>query len=162
MRMRRQVMAWEKIYAKETADKELLSKTYKELLKHNKKKTTQLKNRPKTLTIHQMANEHMKRCSTSYIIQFSSVQSLSRVRLFATPERQHVRPRCPSPTPEVHPNSCPLNRWCHPTISSSAVHFSSCPQSFPASGSFQMSQLLASGGQSIGVSASTSVLSMNT
>ena len=73
-------------------------------------------------------------------------------------EPQHARPPCPSPTPRVHPNPCPLSRWCHPTISSSVVPFSSCPQSFPASGSFPMSQLFASGGQNIGVSASTSVL----
>ena len=72
-------------------------------------------------------------------------------------EPQHTRPPCPSPTPGVHPNPCPLSRWCHPTISSPVIPFSSCPQSFPASGSFQMSQLFASGGQSIGVSASTSV-----
>ena len=77
-------------------------------------------------------------------------------------EQQHARPSCPSPTPGVHPNACPLSRWYHPTISSSVVLFSSCPQSFPTSGSFQMSQLFASGGQSIGVSASTSVLPMNT
>ena len=77
-------------------------------------------------------------------------------------EPQHARPPCPSPTPGVHPNPCPLSQWCHPTISSSVVQFSSCPQSFPASGSFQMSQLLAWGGQSTGVSASTSVLPMNT
>ena len=70
----------------------------------------------------------------------------------------HARPSCPSPTS----NSCPLSQWCHPTISSSVVPFSSCPQCFPASGSFPMSQLFASGGQSIGVSASTSVLPMNT
>ena len=75
---------------------------------------------------------------------------------------QHARPPCPSPIPGVYPNSCPLSQWCHPTISSSVILFSSCPQSFPASGSFQMSQLFASGGQSIGVSASTSVLLMNT
>ena len=75
---------------------------------------------------------------------------------------QHARPSCPSPTPGVYPNSCPLSRWCHPTISSSVIPFFSCPQSFPGSGSFQMSQLFASGGQSIGVSASTSVLPMNT
>ena len=74
---------------------------------------------------------------------------------------QHARPPCPSPTPGVHPNPCPLSQWCHPTISSSVVLFPSCPQSFPASGSFQMSQLFTSGGQSIGVSASTSVLPMN-
>ena len=77
-------------------------------------------------------------------------------------ELQHARPPCPSPTPRVYPNSCPLSRWGHPTISSSVVPFSSCPQSFPASGSFQISQLFASGGQSIGVSASASVPPMNT
>ena len=72
------------------------------------------------------------------------------------------RPPYPSPAPGVYPNSCQLSRWFHPTISSSVITFSSCPQSFPASGSFQMSQLSASGGQSIGVSASISVLPMNT
>ena len=77
-------------------------------------------------------------------------------------EPQHTRPPCPSPTPRVHKNPCPLSRWCHPTISSSIVPFSSSPQSFPASESFQMSQLFISGGQSIGVSASTSLLPMNT
>ena len=77
-------------------------------------------------------------------------------------EPQHTRPPCPSPTPRVHPNPCPSSRWCDPTIPSSVVPFSSCPQSFPASGSFPMSQLFASGGQSIGVSDSTSVLPMNT
>ena len=75
---------------------------------------------------------------------------------------QHARPPCPSPTPVVYSSLCPLSWWCHPTISSSVVPFSSCPQSFPASGSFQMNQLFALGGQSIGVSASTSVLPMNT
>ena len=77
-------------------------------------------------------------------------------------EPQNASPLCPSPTPGVHPNLCPSSWWCHPTVSSSVVPFSSCPQSFPALGSFQMSQLFASGGQSIGVSASTSVLPMNT
>ena len=77
-------------------------------------------------------------------------------------ELHHARAPCPSPTPGVHPNPCPLSRWWHPTISSSVVPFSSGPQSFPESGSFQMSQLFASGGQNIGVSASTSVLPMNT
>ena len=76
-------------------------------------------------------------------------------------ELQHASPPCPSPTPRAHPNPCPLSQWCHPTISSSIIPFSSCPQSFPASRSFQMSQLFASGGQSIGASASTSVLPMN-
>ena len=74
---------------------------------------------------------------------------------------QHTRPPCPSPTPKVYSNSRPLSRWCHPTISSSVIAFSSCRQSFLAWRSFLMSQLFASGGQSIGVSASTSVLSMN-
>ena len=74
---------------------------------------------------------------------------------------QHVRPPCPSPTPGVYSNSCVLPQLCHPTISSSVVPFSSCLQSFPASGSFQMSRFFESGGQSIGVSASASVLPMN-
>ena len=74
---------------------------------------------------------------------------------------QHARPPCPSPTPGVYSNSCPLSRWCHLTISFSVVPFSSCFQSFPASGSFPMSQFFTSGGQSIGASASASVLSMN-
>ena len=77
-------------------------------------------------------------------------------------ELQHARPPYPSPTPRVHPNSCPLSQWCHPTISSSVIPFSFCLQSFPTSGSFQMSQLFASCGQSIGISASTSVLPTNT
>ena len=74
---------------------------------------------------------------------------------------QNTRPPCPSPTPRVYSNSCPLRQWCHPNISSSVIPFFSCLQSFPASGSFQMSQLFESGGQTIGVSAS-SVLPMNT
>ena len=77
-------------------------------------------------------------------------------------ELQHASTSCLSPTLGVHSNPCPLSWWCHPTISSSVIHFSSCPQSFPASGSLQMSQLFTSGGQSIEVSASTSVLPMNT
>ena len=76
-------------------------------------------------------------------------------------ELQHARPPCPSPTRGVHPNPCPSSWWCNLTISSSVIPYSSCPQSFPASGSFQMSQLSASGDQSIGVSASTSVPPMN-
>ena len=76
-------------------------------------------------------------------------------------EPKHARPPCPSPAPRVHPNPCPLRWWCHPIISSSVVSFSSCPQSFPSSRSCQMNQLFASGGQSIGVSASTSVRPMN-
>ena len=93
---------------------------------------------------------------------FSSVQfSCSVVSDSLRPhELQHTRPPCPSPTHGVYSNSCPLSQWCPSTISCSVVPFF-CPQSFPASGSFQMSQLFASGGQSIGVSPSTSVLSMN-
>ena len=77
-------------------------------------------------------------------------------------ESQHARPPCPSPTPGVHSNSCPSSRWCHPAISSSAVPFSSCPQSLPASGPFPVSQLFAWGGQSTGVSALASFLPKNT
>ena len=77
-------------------------------------------------------------------------------------EPQHARPPCPSPTPGVHPNSCALSQWCHLAISFSVIPFSSCPKSFPASGSFHMSQFFISGGQSIGVSASSSVLPRNT
>ena len=74
---------------------------------------------------------------------------------------QHARLPCPSPTPGAYSNSCPSHQWCHPTISSSVIPFSSCLQSFLASGSFPMSLFVTSGGQSIGVSASTSVLPMN-
>ena len=95
-----------------------------------------------------------------YEVQFSSVQLLSHVWLFA--KSQHARPPCPSPTPRVYSNSCPSSWWCHPSISSSVIPFSSCPQSIPASGSFPMSQLFTWGGQSTGVSASASVLPMNT
>ena len=82
--------------------------------------------------------------------QFSSVQKLSRVRLFVTPWIATPRPPCPSPTPRVHSNSCLSSWWCHPAISSSIIPFSSCLQSCPASGSFPMSQFFASGDQSIG------------
>ena len=95
-----------------------------------------------------------------YMTQFSSVAQLCPTSL-RPHEQQHARPPCPSPTPGVHPNPCPLCQWCHPTISSFVVPFSHS-QSFPVWGSFQMSQLSTSGGQSIGVSASTSVPPMNT
>ena len=77
-------------------------------------------------------------------------------------ESQHTTPPCPSPTPGVYSNSCPSSRWCHPAVSSSVIPFSSCPKSLPASASFPMSQLFTWGGQSIGISASASVLPMNT
>ena len=93
-------------------------------------------------------------------VQFSSVaQSCLTLRPH---ESQHARPPCPSPTPGVYSDSCPLSQWCHPAISSSVAPFSSCPKSLPASGSFPMSQLFAWGGQSIRVSALASVPPMNT
>ena len=89
------------------------------------------------------------------------VQSLSHVRLFATHELQHASLLCSPLSPGVCSNSCSLSQWCHPTTSSSVAPFSSCPQFFPASGSFPMSQFFTSSGQSIGASASASVLPMN-
>ena len=91
----------------------------------------------------------------------SSVQSLSWSDSLQPHGLQHARLPCPSPTPGAYSNSCPLSRWCHPTISSSVIPFSSCLQSFPASVFFPMSEFFASGGQSIGVSTSVSVLPMN-
>ena len=93
------------------------------------------------------------------LVQFRSVTQLCQT--LQHHGLKHTRPPCPSPTPRAYSNSCPLSRWCHPTISSSVVPFSSCLQTFPASESFRMSQLFASGAQSIGVSASTAVLPMN-
>ena len=93
--------------------------------------------------------------------KFISVHSLSSANSLWPHGLQHARPACSSPTAGVHTNLCPLNWWCHPTILSSVIPFFSCLQSFPASGSVQMSQLIASGGQSIRVSALTSVFSMN-
>ena len=97
---------------------------------------------------------HSNRC----VLQFSCSVMSNSLRPHGL---QHARSLCPSPIPRVYSDSCPLSWWCHPTISPSVVPFSSCLQSFPASGSFQMSQFFASGGQSTGVSASASVLPMN-
>ena len=83
-----------------------------------------------------------------YSVQFSRSVVSDSLRPH---EPQHTRPPCPPPTPRVHPDPCPLSQWCYPTILSSEVPFSSCPQSFPASGSFQMSELFTSGGQNFGV-----------
>ena len=91
-------------------------------------------------------------------VQFSHSVVSDSLRLHGL---QYARPPCPSPTPGVYSNSCPLSQWCHPTISASVIPFSSCLQSLPASGSFQMSQFFISGGQSIGVSASASALPRN-
>ena len=114
--------------------------------------------RPKNLTGLDFGSAIYQLCDLKNI-QFShSVMSDS----FQPHELQHTRPPCLSPTPRVYPNTCPLSQWCHPTISSSVDPFSSCPQSFPGSGSFQMSQLFTSGGQIIEVSTSTSFPSMNT
>ena len=93
--------------------------------------------------------------------QFSSVQSLVMSDSLQPHGLQHARLPCPSPTPGVCSSSCPASQRCHPAISSFVISFSSCLQSFPASGSFQMSQFFASGGQNFGVSASESVLPMN-
>ena len=106
-------------------------------------------------THHLFVLLHTKKSPTS--VQFSSVVSNS----LRPHGLQHPRPPCPSPTPGVYSNSCPLSWWCHPIILSSVIPFSSHLQSFPISRSFPMSQFFASSGQSIGVSASTSVLPMN-
>ena len=97
------------------------------------------------------------------LVQFSSFQFSHSVMFNSLQLHglQHARPPCPSPTPRAYSNSCPLSQWCPPTISSSVIPFSSRLQSFPASGSFPMSQFFSSGGESIGVSDSTSVLPMN-
>ena len=100
-------------------------------------------------------------CFDGCSIVVSSVQSLNHVWLFASPWTAARKASLSITNSQSLPNSCPLSRWCHPNISSSVVPFSSCLQSFPASGSFQMTQFFASGGQRIGVSASTSVLPMN-
>ena len=110
-----------------------------------------------------MKANSLKRDRPVSCMRYSSVQfSRSVVSESLQPHRlQDARLPCPSPTPRVYSNSCLLIRWCHPTISSSVVPFSSCLQSFPASGSFPMSQFFTSGGQSVGASVSTSVLPMN-
>ena len=107
--------------------------------------------------LSQITSSHAKLPLSSVQISCSVVSNSLRLHGL-----QHTRLPCPTPTPRVYSNSCPLSWWCHPTISSSFFPFSSHLQSFPASGSFQMSQLFISGSQSIRVSASTSVLPMNT
>ena len=114
---------------------------------------------------HDLATEHVHINSkllcihiNIHTVQFSHSVVSDSLRLHGL---QHARPPCPSPIPRVYSNSCPLSQWCHPTVSSSVVPFSPCLQSFPASGFFQMNQFFTSGGQNIGVSASTSVLPMS-
>ena len=111
-----------------------------------------------------LANGYKNKTPIYVVYKFSSVQFSHSVMSdsLRPHELQHARPPCPSPTPGVHSNSCPSSWWCHPAISSSVVPFFSCSQSLPASESFPMSKLFAWGGQSIGVSALASVLSMNT
>ena len=116
--------------------------------------------KPRVFVIRVLSLHRGASCSTYHTLKiFSLFQSLNRVWLFATHGLQHARLPCPTLTPRAYSNSCPLSRWYHPTISSSVVPFSSCLQSFPASGSFPMSQFFASGGQSIGASAS--IIPMN-
>ena len=102
--------------------------------------------------------KEMSSFKRKWLVQFSHLVMSDSLRPHGL---QHARPPCPSPAPIAYSNSCSSSWWCHPTISSSGIPFSSCLQSFPASGSFQMSQFFASGGQSIGVSASASVLPMS-
>ena len=116
--------------------------------------------------VHRDDHEHniLSSSTLAYVLGYSSVQFSPSVMSDSFPPHgsQQARPPSPSLTPGAYSNSSPLSWWCHPDISSSVILFSSCLQSFPASWSFPMSQFFTSGGQSIGVSASTSVLLMNT
>ena len=139
--------------------------TYMQNLKNDTNELIYIQNWAKWIyTMVRVLRNSEKGAVLFFIILFISVQFSHSVVYDSLQSHgpQHSRPPCPSLTPGVYLNSCLLSRWCHPTISSSVVPFSSCSQSLPASGSFQMSQLFASGGQRIGVSASASVLPMNT
>ena len=118
----------------------------------------------KILLHSQLPGENIEQHAEAGEIQGPMLNSVTQscLTLCEPHEIQHARTPCQSPTPGVHLNSCPLSRWCHLTISSSVIPYFSCLQSFPASGSFQMSQLFTSGDQSIEASALTSVLPMNT
>ena len=142
---------------------ELRWSLYSKSVTFSKSRTFILSSHPE-LTGFSRANSLKTKFTRNQPMLFSSVQfSCSVVSDSLRPrELQHSRSPCPSPTPGVYPDSCPLSRWCYLTISCSVIPFFSHSQSFPASGSFQMSQIFASGGQSIGVSPSTSVLPMNT
>ena len=154
----RQPTDWEKICANDVTNKRLVSKIYKQLMMLNSIKTNRpLKNWAEDLSSKENKSRHMKRCSTSLVIAVHSVVSDS-----LQPHRlQHARPPCPWTSPRVSSNSCSLSQRCHPTISPFAIPLSSCLQSSPASRSLPMSQLFKSGGQSIGASASASILPMN-
>ena len=125
------------------------------ILLKNQQVTEEIK---KEIKICIETNENENRPTQNLSVQFSRSVVSDSLRPH---ELQHVRLPCPSPTPRVHSNSCPSSRWCHPAISSSVVPFSSCPQSLPASESLTMSQLFPWAGQSIGASASESVLPMH-
>ena len=143
------------IYISYTMDHMHINKPASPMYTHRKSAVVQ-KMRVRTLHRHESTLTVIK---TDDSVQFSYLVMSDSLWPH---ELQHARPPCPSPTPRVHSNPCPLSWWCHPTISSSVVPFSFCPQFLPASGSFPMSQLFTWGGPSIGVSASTSVLPMNT
>ena len=127
-----------------------------------KKKKILLKKTRNREEFSQLDRQYLPKKHVVRILQFSSVQLLSHVQLFVTPWTAACEDSLSITNTHSLPKVCPLSWWCHQTISSSVVPFSSCPQFFPASGSFQMSQLFASDGQSIGVSASTSALPLNT
>ena len=153
------------MFANNISNKVLVFKIYKELLKLNSKNSnnTSKKNGERTWTFFQRRYMNTQQVHEK-VLKISSVQFSHSVMSdsLRPHESQDTRPPCPSPTPRVHSNSCLLSRWCHPTISSSVIPFSSCPQSLSASESFPMSQLFTWVGQSITVSALASVLPMNT
>ena len=116
------------------------------------------------MSLDHLLSDYLQEVCWRLVITYQAVQFSRSVvsNSLRTHESQHARPPCPSPSPRVHSDSRPSSQWCHPAISSSIIPFSSCPQSLPASESFPMSQLFASGGQSIRFSASALVLPMNT
>ena len=156
--MKRQPTDWEKICASDVTHKRLVSKIYKQLTMLNSIKTNRpLKNWTEDPSSKDSKSRHMKRCSISLVIAVHLIVSDS----LRPHGLQHARPPCPSPSPGVSSNSCSLSQWCHPTISSFVVSLSSCLQASPVSRSLPMSHFFKSGGQSIGASASASIISMN-